>query len=260
MKLDFYWIDAFTDRPFAGNPAGVVPLDSWLPDESMQRIAAENGLSETAFLVPTGPGRYHLRWFTPTAEVDLCGHGTLASAFVLRQFLGARHDELRFDTLSGPLLVRPRGELLELDLPSRPPQACLPEAGLAAALGATPLETGAARDLLCLFESEAAVRALQPDFQALADLEWMGVIATAPGGDCDFVSRFFAPQVGVPEDPVTGSAHCTLVPFWAARLGRSDLFARQVSQRGGELWCQQRGERVGVAGAAVAYLQGQIRI
>ncbi len=259
MKLDFYWIDAFTDRPFAGNPAGVVPLDSWLPDELMQRIARENGLSETAFFVPSAPGRYHLRWFTPEVEIDLCGHATLATAHVLRRYLGAE-GPLSFDTMSGPLHVSLAGSLLALDLPSRPPVQRPVEPALVAALGVEPRWVGRARDLLCLLDDEDQVRALRPDFGALAGLDSHGVIVTAPGRDCDFVSRFFAPKLGVPEDPVTGSAHCTLVPYWAARLGCDELHARQVSARGGELWCALRGDRVSVAGHAVAYLQGTIQI
>jgi PhzF family phenazine biosynthesis protein len=259
MNLDFHWINAFTDRPFAGNPAGVVPLETWLPDALMQRIAAECGLSETAFFVPSGPGCFDLRWFTPVAEIDLCGHATLATAHVIRQTLGVQ-GELAFDTLSGRLTVRDAGERLALDLPSRPPQPREPSAALLRGLGRKPIELGAARDLICLLGSEAELRALEPDLGALAEVEEIGVIVTAPGDDCDFVSRFFAPRLGVPEDPVTGSAHCTLVPFWAAKLGRDRLHARQVSARGGELWCELRGDRVGVAGHAVAFLQGTIQV
>lgn len=259
MKLDFYWIDAFTESPFAGNPAGVIPLQRWLPDTLMQRIAAENGLSETAFFVPLGPGRWHLRWFTPAIEIDLCGHATLATATVLRRFFGVEGEQ-RFETLSGQLVVRPKGERLELDLPSRPPSPCPLPAGLVAALGAEPRSVLLARKLLCVFDSEAEVRALRPDLEAVARIDVMGVIATAPGEDCDFVSRFFAPRVGVPEDPVTGSAHCSLVPYWAERLAKRELFARQVSERGGELWCELRGDRVGVAGAAVTYLHGTLHV
>lgn len=259
MKLDFHWINAFTDLPFAGNPAGVVPLDDWLPDALMQRIATENGLSETAFFVATEPGCYHLRWFTPVAEIDLCGHATLATAHVVRHALGVS-GELAFDTLSGRLTVRDQGGRLALDLPSRPPLPCEASAALLRGLGREPLEIGGARDLLCLLGSEAEVRALEPDMEALAEVEQIGVIVTAPGEDCDFVSRFFAPRLGVPEDPVTGSAHCTLVPYWAAKLGRSTLHARQVSARGGELWCALREDRVGLAGHAVAYLQGTIQV
>jgi len=259
MNHDFFWIDAFTDRPFAGNPAGVVPLERWLPDGLMQQIAAENGLSETAFFVPLGPGRYHLRWFTPATEIDLCGHATLATAFVLLRHLGAE-GTLRFETRSGEVCVHPRGDLLELDFPSRPPTPCDPPAGLSEALGAAPREVLCARDLLCLFDDAEAVIALRPDIAALGRLPHHAVIVSAPGQDCDFVSRFFAPRQGVPEDPVTGSAHCTLVPYWAGHLGRDSLHARQVSARGGELWCTLRGERVGIAGRAVAYLRGMIQV
>lgn len=260
MNLPLYWIDAFADRLFAGNPAAVVPLAGWLPDATMQRIAFENGLAETAFLVPLAPGRWHLRWFTPALEIDLCGHATLAAAHVLFRESGHAGDTVTFDSRSGPLLVRRRGDLLELDFPSRPaPPAPAPD-DLVRGLGATPGFVALARDYLCVFDTAAAVRALRPDFAALARLPVIGIIATAPGDDCDFVSRFFAPRAGVPEDPVTGSAHCNLVPYWAGRLGRNSLHARQVSARGGELWCELRGDRVGLAGRCVRYLRGELTL
>ena len=268
-KLPLYWVDAFTAKIFSGNPAAVVPLTAWLPDELMQRIAFENGLAETAFFVPAKPpsealakeGRYHLRWFTPAVEVDLCGHATLASAFVLFTQLGLAGDTVTFDSRSGPLVVTRRANgLLELDFPSRPAQSCAISASLVLALGAQPEYAAQARDTLCIFPREEDVRALRPDFTALAKLDTYAVIATAPGRDCDFVSRFFAPRAGINEDSVTGSAHCTLTPYWAGRLGKTKLHARQVSARGGELWCEQRGDRVGIAGHAVLYLRGEIEV
>lgn len=259
MKLPFFWIDAFSSKVFGGNPAGVMPLDAWLPDDLMQRLACENGLAETAFFVKTGEGRYHLRWFSPAMEIDLCGHATLASAFVLFFHLGFSGNVVTFDTLSGPLTVtRQNDGLLELDFPSRPAQPVPASARLSAALGATPIYTAQARDTLCVFNTAEEVLALRPDFAALAQIDTFAVCVTAPGRDCDFVSRFFVPRAGIPEDPVTGSAHCTLTPYWAGRLGKTKLHARQVSARGGELWCEQRGDRVGIAGHAALYLRGEI--
>jgi predicted PhzF superfamily epimerase YddE/YHI9 len=268
MPLPFYWIDAFTRQPFAGNPAGVVPLERWPDDALLQRIAFENGLSETAFFVPTGDHRFHLRWFTPAAEVDLCGHATLATAFVVFNQLGAVADVLTFDSRSGPLRVsRLADGRLELDFPARPAKPCAPPPALLQGLRAVPEHYAQAQANLAVFATAAEVRRLQPDFAALATLEQYGTIATAPGDDCDFVSRFFAPRVGVPEDPVTGSAHCVLTPYWAARLGRTRLHARQVSARGGELWCEfvpasapGAMDRVKIAGHATLYLRGEIAL
>jgi PhzF family phenazine biosynthesis protein len=259
MRLPMLQVDAFADRIFTGNPAAVVPLDSWLPDALMQSIAAENNLAETAFFVPRGSD-YELRWFTPTVEVDLCGHATLASAFVVFTRLKRDLAFVRFHTRSGPLQVTSDGTLLALDLPARPPNARPPSAALAAALGRAPLEQHAARDAMAVFADESEVRALSPDMALLAKLDDYAVIATAPGRDCDFVSRFFAPKQGVAEDPVTGSAHCTLVPYWARRLGKRDLVARQVSARGGTLRCRDQGDRVTIAGACILYLEGFIEV
>jgi predicted PhzF superfamily epimerase YddE/YHI9 len=261
MSLPFYWIDAFTDRPFAGNPAGVVPLAVWPEDALMQRMAFEHGLAETAFFVKTGEDHFHLRWFTPGAEVDLCGHATLATAFVVFTQLGAAGDVLTFDSRSGPLRVERLGDgRLELDFPARPAVPMPPPPALLQGLGATPSHYAQAQANLAVFNTAAEVRALRPDFAALSTLEQYGTIATAPGDgeDCDFVSRFFAPRVGVPEDPVTGSAHCVLTPYWAARLGKKRLHARQLSARGGELWCELAGDRVKIAGHAVLYMKGMI--
>jgi PhzF family phenazine biosynthesis protein len=260
MKLRLFQIDAFASRPFTGNPAAVVQLDRWLPDATMQAIAAENNLSETAFFVGE-KGYFQIRWMTPTDEVDLCGHATLASAWVVFHEIEDGRTEVYFRSKSGPLRVSALGDTLALDFPSRPPE---PADGstvtLAGALGARPRDVLASRDYLAVFESEDEVRALRPDMPRVAALDRMGVIATAPGRDADFVSRFFGPAVGVPEDPVTGSAHCTLVPYWSKRLGKKNLFARQVSARGGELWCEDRGDRVTIAGRCLKYLEGTIEL
>ena len=261
MNLPIYWVDAFTERVFAGNPAAVVPLDSWLDDALLQRIANENGLSETAFFVRTGPSRARLRWFTPAVEVDLCGHATLAAAHVLLRELGQSEWPFAFDTNSGPLLVSSRGPMIELDFPSRPAAPAEAPADLLQGLAANPLEVlRSERMWLCVFASAEEVSGLSPDFSALGRLVPGRIIPTARGRDCDFVSRFFAPDAGVLEDPVTGSAHCTLVPYWAARLGKNTLHARQVSRRGGELWCELHGDRVRMAGHGASYLKGTIRV
>jgi PhzF family phenazine biosynthesis protein len=260
MKIPLYQLDAFASRPFAGNPAAICPLDKWLPDEILQSIATENNLSETAFYIRNGGG-YDLRWFTPAVEVDLCGHATLASACVILEIRRETADSrVVFRTKSGELAVERDGDLYALDFPSRPPQPCAVHPGLAEALGASPKIVLAARDYLCVFESEEQVMALAPNMAKLAEVDRFAVIVTAPGRDCDFMSRFFAPSKGVPEDPVTGSAHCTLIPYWAEQLGKTKLFARQRSRRGGELWCELRGERVRIAGHAARYMQGVIEL
>ena len=260
MRLSQYQVDAFTDRPFAGNPAAVVPLDAWLDDGLMQAIAAENNLSETAFLVPNGKA-WGLRWFTPLSEVDLCGHATLASAHVLFHELGVTREALHFDTRSGRLTVRRDGKALQMDFPRWPVRPLTTDPGIGAALGADPTEvhdTGAC--LMAVFDDEAAVLALTPDMRAVAALHPFGLIVTAPGRSQDFVSRFFAPAVGIDEDPVTGSTHCALTPFWAARLGKSTLTARQISARGGELECELRGDRVLLRGRAVTVIESTLRL
>ncbi|MBI5441612.1 MAG: PhzF family phenazine biosynthesis protein [Deltaproteobacteria bacterium] len=259
LNIPLYQVDAFAREPFAGNPAAVCPLDHWLEDRLLQAIAAENNLSETAFFVRRGE-RFELRWFAPAAEVDLCGHATLATAHVLFRHLGFASDRVRFETKSGELVVEKRGDLLALDFPSRPAAACEAPEELLTALGARPVEVLRSRDYLAVFRSEDEVLGLRPDMAQLARLPVLGVIATAAGRSHDFVSRFFAPSVGVPEDPVTGSSHCTLVPYWARRLGKTSLHARQASRRGGELWCEDRGDRVSIAGFAVTYLEGTIRV
>ncbi len=259
MKIPLFQVDAFTSRLFAGNPAAVCPLEEWLPDGQMQAIAAENNLSETAFFVRRGE-RFQLRWMTPAVEVDLCGHATLASAFVIFNYLEPSREAVAFDTKSGELVVRKEGGRLAMDFPALPPEPCRPHARLIDALGTQPSQVLASRDYLVIYHSEDEVRTLQPDLGLLATLDRFAVIVTAPGRDADFVSRFFAPAAGIAEDPVTGSAHCTLVPYWAGRLRKRSLHARQISARGGELWCEDLGERVKLSGHAVLYLRGEIEL
>lgn len=257
--IPVYIVDAFTRRPFAGNPAAVCPLDAWLPDAQMQAMAAEHNLAETAFVVQE-PTEWRIRWFTPAVEVDLCGHATLAAAHVLARHRGLAAAEVVFQSRSGPLPVRFRGDQIELDFPARAGARCDAPSALREGLGANPLEVLRSRDYLVVLESEAMVRALAPDFARLADVDCLGVIVTAPGDQVDFVSRFFAPRAGINEDPVTGSAHCTLTPYWAARLKKDTLSARQVSARGGELACTLAGDRVLIAGQAVTYLAGSVTV
>ena len=271
MTIPFWHVDAFAGKAFTGNPAGVCLMEEWPAPSLMQGIAAENNLPETAFLVPrpagqgTGPAAdFDLRWFTPSVEIDLCGHATLAAAHVLIQHRGWSRPAVTFSSQSGPLVVEAKDDILVLDFPSRPPLPCEPVATLVKGLGARPMEILGARDYLAVFATEEEVRALSPDMALLSRIDRMGVIATAPGAAnasgprVDFVSRFFAPGVGIPEDPVTGSSHCTLVPFWARRLRRTKLHALQVSPRGGELFCEDAGERVKIGGRAVTYLGGEI--
>jgi len=259
VKIPIYQVDAFTSRLFAGNPAAVCPLEKWLEPAQMQAIAGENNLAETAFFVRTGDC-YHLRWFTPALEVDLCGHATLASAFVIFNYLDPAATLVRFNSRSGELRVRRDGDLLSLDFPARPPRRSDPSAALSAALGKAPRELWESRDYMALYDQEDDVRTLAPDMQKLAEVGHFACIVTAPGKDVDFVSRFFGPAVGVPEDPVTGSAHCTLAPYWAERLGKTRLHALQLSPRGGELWCELSGDRVIISGRAVPYLEGVINV
>jgi predicted PhzF superfamily epimerase YddE/YHI9 len=259
MRLPYYEVDAFTSRPFGGNQAGVCLLERWLPDEVLQKIAAENNLSETAFLVPD-QDFFHLRWFTPALEIDLCGHATLASAWVLFAERGYKAPQVRFKTMSGWLSAARRQARVELDFPSRPATPCAPVPQLLEALGARKAEVLKSRDYLAVFSSPQEVDALKPDMELLRKLDSLGVIVTAPGEDADFVSRFFAPRAGIPEDPVTGSSHCTLVPYWANRLKKNELTARQISQRGGELFCRFLDDRVAIGGEAVIYLRGEIEL
>ena len=255
MKL--YQVDAFTDALFAGNPAAVVPLTHWLDDALLQNIALENNLSETAFLVPDDQG-YALRWFTPQVEVDLCGHATLATAWVVFNALGFPGERIRFNTASGALYVDRSGQTLSLDFPARPGHPVSQHEPFEQALGIPIKDVLQARDTLVVLDSADQVRDFQPDFTAIGKLDTFAIMITAPGDDCDFVSRFFAPAKGVLEDPVTGSAHCTLVPYWADRLKKTTLHARQLSARGGELHCTLKGDRVSLSGQARCFLKGDI--
>ncbi|HVR71604.1 MAG TPA: PhzF family phenazine biosynthesis protein [Vicinamibacteria bacterium] len=260
LRIPIFQVDAFTGRVFAGNPAAVCPLRSWLDDATMQAIAAENNLSETAFFV-SGKQHHELRWFTPTVEVDLCGHATLASAFVIFRFLDPKQQVAAFESKSGPLRVARSGDLLVLDFPSRPAERCDAPPALGEGLRAAPREVWRARDnYMAVYETEEEVRRLRPDMALLRTMAGFGVVVTAPGQVADFVSRYFAPSFGIDEDPVTGMTHCTLTPYWAQRLGKERLHALQVSARGGELFCMPRGDRVAIAGRAVRYMQGVIEV
>lgn len=256
MRLPLHQIDAFASRPFEGNPAAVMPLDAWLPDALLQSIAAENNVPETAFLVKESGG-WRIRWFTPANEVDLCGHATLASAWLVLNELEPGSPRVTFQSQSGILAVDRAGETLVLDFPSRPGVPA-PELSdqLAAVLGRRPAEVWQARDVMAVLEDEAAVRGATPDLEAMKALPGMGLLITAPGHEHDFVSRCFFPADGIPEDPVTGSAHCTLIPYWAQRLGKPRLLACQASARSGELHCEWAGDRVRIGGRAVKVLEG----
>ncbi len=261
MRVPIFQVDAFTTRRFAGNPAAVVVLDRFPDDALLQAVAAENNLAETAFLVPTG-NRYRLRWSTPTVEVPLCGHATLAAAAVVLERLEPGRDGVVFDTASGPLTVDRAGSAYRMDLPARTVRAVPLPAALSAALGTTPVETAVdGGNYLALLAGADEVRSLDPDLAAIARLDRTGVVVTAAGdGPHDFVSRYFAPAKGIPEDPVTGGAHCALVPFWAARTGKDTFLAHQASRRGGELTCRLDGDRVHLHGSCVFYLEGHIEL
>ena len=259
MRIPYFQVDAFTDRVFGGNPAGVCLLEGWLPDGKLQQIALENNLSETAFVVRRRD-EFDLRWMTPTMEIDLCGHATLAPAFIIFNELGFGGGEIRFNTKTGPLGASREGDRIVLDFPAWEAKPCEIPAVLADALGWIPHELYRNRDYLAVFANQDELLSLKPDMVALVQLECLGVICTAPGSDCDFVSRFFAPGAGIPEDPVTGSAHSTLTPYWAKRLGKSKLHARQLSSRRGELWCEDRGNRVGIGGNCALYSRAQIEV
>lgn len=259
VDLSIFQIDAFTDSVFGGNPAAVCPLDAWLADGVMQAIAAENNLAETAFFVANDNG-YDLRWFTPTLEVELCGHATLASAFLIFERFAPKAEILRFQTHSGELTVARQDGMLFLDFPSYPGTVVDCPVALTRGLGKVPQAVIEGPNYMAVFETEADIAALVPNMEVLATLHPRGVIATAPGETADFVSRFFGPSFGVPEDPVTGSAHCMLTPYWARRLGKTRLDARQISARGGVLVCEHRGDRVGIGGQAVLYLEGKITV
>jgi len=257
MELNLYQIDAFTDRVFKGNPAAVCPLERWLKDADLQAVAEENNLSETAFYVPAEAG-FHLRWFTPKSEVDLCGHATLATAFVIFNFSDYADDTVKFETRSGELMVSKNNELLVMDFPSQPGKPCATPPLLVEGLGKTPIEVLSSEDYMAVFEHQEDVTALKPNFDALSKLDLRGVMVTAKGKDVDFVSRFFAPRYGINEDPVTGSAHCALTPYWAGKLNKTKLSAKQVSKRTGYIACELKGNRVFLSGKAVKYLEGKI--
>lgn len=259
MKIRQFQVDAFAERVFEGNPAAVCPLDHWLEDDLLQSIAEENNLSETAFFVPSAKG-YQLRWFTPVTEVDLCGHATLAAAHVLFEELGYTGQRITFETRSGDLFVERDGIRLKMDFPACPAVPCDMSVLLTRGLGRRPIELLAADDYMAVFESEDIVRAIRPDQALLAQLDLRGVIITAPGVEVDFVSRFFAPKFGIPEDPVTGSAHCALTPYWATKLGKNRLIARQISKRGGRLACEFNGGRVTLSGSAITFMDANISV
>ncbi len=258
MEVDIYQIDAFTDTLFGGNPAAVCPLQEWVDAALMQRIAAENNLAETAFFVKNNKG-YDIRWFMPHDEIDLCGHATLASAYVIFNYLEPQLQTIHFSSQSGPLQAqRSENGRITLDFPSRPPKPIPIPKAVFSTFNHTPLEAGASRDLVVLFNSEAEIRSLQYDLTPLKDLPYLGIVATAKGDTVDFVSRVFDANATMPEDPVTGSSHCSLVPYWSEKLNKTALHARQLSERVGELYCKLVEERVYLAGDAVLYSKGTI--
>ncbi|MFB5285282.1 PhzF family phenazine biosynthesis protein [Peribacillus sp. Hz7] len=258
--MKYYVVDAFAEKVFEGNPAGVCVMNEWIPDDIMQKIAIENNLSETAFAVK-GIENYKLRWFTPGGEINLCGHATLATAFVIMNYVENQLKTIQFDTMSGVLTVNRKDDLYELDFPIASSKEIPLTEQMIDALGTTPIEAYLNRDLLCVLESEEAVKNLSPDFSKLEQLpEGLGVIVTAKGNDYDFVSRAFFPKLKVNEDPVCGSAHCGLVPFWAEKLKKREMAAKQLSNRGGTLYCKHEDTRVKMAGKAALYLIGDINI
>ena len=261
VRIPLYQLDAFTDKPFGGNPAAVCPLETWLPDALMQAIAAENNLAETAFFVPDN-GDFRLRWFTPVTEVKLCGHATLATAHVILNRLDTARDRVRFLTLSGALDVERDGDRLLLDFPALPLTKRHDPTLVAEAIGVLPVELWEADRGMAVLERSEQVRDLKPNFERIAALPLETLIVTARGfdGDCDFVSRFFAPQYGIPEDPATGSAHCVLTPYWSRTLGKTKMFARQLSARGAELWVELRGDRVRLSGYCVPVIEGTFEV
>ena len=259
MEIQLYQIDAFTSELFKGNPAAVCPLPDWLPDDTLQNIAAENNLSETAFFVENGD-HYQIRWFTPEGEVDLCGHATLATAFVMYNCLNFTSDKIEFDSKSGLLAVSRKDDLLVMDFPAQPPVDCDLPVAIRAAFSQKIIGCLQAEDYLVVFEDENDIRMAEPDFQQLRRLPLRGVIITAQSKKYDFVARFFSPKYGILEDPVTGSAYTQLTPFWAAKTGMQRFKAKQLSARGGELHCELAGDRVLISGKAVKYLQGTIKL
>ncbi len=260
MKLPFYQVDAFSNELFGGNPAGVCPLQAWLPAKIMQKITAENNLAETAFFVPQDDG-YEIKWFTPLVEVNLCGHATLASAHVLYKHLDINTDLIKFASKSGTLEVKKDGDRITLDFPADFCDPVAPPAGLIESLGAEPLVCYHGKtDFMLIYPDEKDIMNLKPDFTKLGKIEARGIIVSAPGEKVDFVSRFFAPAVGINEDPVTGSAHTSLTPYWSRTLVKTEMKAKQLSERGGELWVKMMGNRVEISGYAKTYLEGEIEI
>ncbi|MFO7807071.1 MAG: PhzF family phenazine biosynthesis protein [Candidatus Moraniibacteriota bacterium] len=257
MKLPVYQIDAFTSNVFEGNPAAIVPLEEWITSKLMQKIAMENNLSETAFIVKSGQD-YEIRWFTPLCEVDLCGHATLAAAYLVLYLLEPKKDEVTFSSKSGDLNVKKENRMLAINLPSKKNKKIdIPEI-LSEALGKKPLEVYESDDLMAIFENEEDIKNLQPDFLKLKEIDTRGIIVTAPGAHVDIVSRFFAPAIGINEDPVTGSAHTKLTPFWSAKTGKKELSAKQLSNRPGKLICRNNEDYVQLLGNARIYLTGEI--
>ena len=261
MKYTIYQVDAFAEKVFQGNPAAVMPLEDWLEDKLMQEIAMENNLSETAFFVKTDAG-YHIRWFTPEFEIDLCGHATLASAYIIKNFVEPHLAEINFTTQkAGALRAMAKDGIYTLDFPSRMPQPCQTPGQLLKSLGiTTAVEVLKSRDYFVVLPNEDAVKNADPDFTLIKELDSVGVIVTAKGQSADVVSRCFYPGAGIPEDPVTGSAHCNIVPYWSEKLGKSKLFCKQLSQRGGDLHCELQGDRVLMSGKCVLYLEGEINV
>ncbi|HEX6180595.1 MAG TPA: PhzF family phenazine biosynthesis protein [Chitinophagaceae bacterium] len=262
MKLSIYQVDAFTDRVFGGNPAAVIPLDKWLDAELMQTIAAENNLAETVFFVKNNEGSYHIRWFTPGLEIDLCGHATLASAYIIKNYIDKAVEEILFTTQQvGTLRAICKNGIYTLDFPARMPQPCEVPDTLYKSLGITnAIEVLKSRDYFVVLPDEQAVLDINPDMTLVKQLDAVGVTVTAKGKNADVVSRFFAPKAGIPEDPVTGSAHCNIVPYWCEKLGKNKLFAKQLSSRGGDLWCELVGDRVMMSGHCAEFMKGEITL
>ncbi|NKB33537.1 MAG: PhzF family phenazine biosynthesis isomerase [Pseudomonadales bacterium] len=259
MNLKLYQIDAFAKKPFEGNPAAVVPLEQWLPDDTLQQIAAENNLAETAYYIATDRG-FAIRWFTPGSEVKLCGHATLASAYVLFNEFNYANDKIVFDSMSGPLSVTRNDDLLTLDFPNQMPSTCEVPQDLTLGLGIEPTECYANEDYLAVYANEGTLASIEPKAEPLAQLDKRGVIATAPSAQFDFVSRFFAPKVAILEDPVTGSSFTHLIPYWAERLGKKKMIAKQISSRGGIVHCELAGDRVLISGNAFKYMEGEFTV
>lgn len=258
VTMKQYVADAFTDEIFKGNQAAVCVMERWISDEMMMKIAMENNFSETAFMVRTGDGQYHLRWFTPGGEIDLCGHATLASGYVLFRFYEKDRDEVHFDTLSGELVVRKKGEFYEMDFPAYDLKEVPVTDGMEEAIGVRPLEAWMARDLLCILPTKEDVRKAAPDMEKVKALDGLLLHITARGKDYDSVSRSFAPKLDVEEDPVCGSGHCHIVPYWARKLGKDEIVAYQASQRGGTLYCKMEGDRIRISGKAALYSVAEI--